>query len=58
MFATVLLEQGVPIHKISAMLGHSSITTTFQYYADVIDEEDRIIDFMNNTFAADGGNEL
>lgn len=56
MFATILLEQGVPIHKVSALLGHSSVVTTFQYYADIIDEEDKIIDFMNYTFIPDGGN--
>ena len=50
MYATILIEQGVPLVKISALLGHASVTTTFEYYCDVMDENDQIIDFMNNTF--------
>lgn len=50
MYATILLEQGVPLVKISALLGHASINTTFKYYCDVIDENDHIITFMNSNF--------
>lgn len=32
MFATILVEQGVPLAKISGLLGHSSVNTTFEYY--------------------------
>lgn len=49
-FATILIEQGVPIVKISALLGHTSVTTTFEYYADMMDENERVISFMNDTF--------
>ena len=51
LYATILIEQGVPIPKISALLGHSSVHTTFDFYLDVISEKERITAFMNNTFA-------
>ena len=50
MYATILVEQGVPLVKISALLGHSSVNTTFEYYCEVMDENDKIISFMNSTF--------
>lgn len=50
MYATILLEQGVSLVKISALLGHSSVNTTFEYYCDQMDENNRIMAFMNNTF--------
>lgn len=50
MYATILAEQGVPLLKISALLGHSSVHTTFEYYCEVMDEQERIVSFMNNSF--------
>lgn len=49
-FATILIEQGVPIIKISALLGHSNPHTTFEIYCDVMEERERILAFINNTF--------
>lgn len=50
MYATILLEQHVPLIKISAMLGHGSVHTTFEYYCEVMDENENILAFMNQIF--------
>lgn len=50
MFATILLEQGVSLIKISGLLGHSSINITFEFYCEVMDENEKIVDFMNQQF--------
>ena len=54
MYATILVEQEVPLMKISALLGHASVNTTYEYYCDVMDENEQIITFMNNTFVPGG----
>lgn len=54
MYATILLEKGVPLVKVSALLGHSSINTTFEYYAEVMDENEKIINFLNDQFVPGG----
>lgn len=56
MYATILTEQGVPLMKVSALLGHSSIHTTFEYYCEVMDEQERIMSFINDSFVPEGGN--
>ena len=56
MYATILTEQGVPLMKVSALLGHSSIHTTFEYYCEVMDEQERIISFMNDSFVPEERN--
>ena len=43
MYATVLIEMEVPLVKISALLGHSSVHTTFEYYCDVMDENEHCL---------------
>ncbi len=52
MFATILIENNVPLVKISGLLGHGSIHTTFEYYCDVMDEKGKIIASMNDKFPA------
>lgn len=54
-YATILVEQGVPLMKISALLGHSSVNTTFEYYCSMMDENEKIISFMNETFRVERG---
>lgn len=50
MFATILLERGVSIAKISGMLGHSSVHTTFEFYLEVMDADVKLMEFMNREF--------
>lgn len=50
MYATILIEKSVPLSQISALLGHSSISTTFEYYCGIINDDENIIAFMNNKF--------
>jgi integrase len=54
MYASILLEQGVPLVKISALLGHASVSTTFEYYCEILDEYEEIRGFMNNNFVPRG----
>lgn len=53
MFATILLERGVSIAKISGMLGHSSVHTTFEFYLEIMEEDAKMMDFMNREFVPD-----
>lgn len=50
MYASILTEQGVPLIKVSALLGHASVHTTFEYYCEVMDENEKIRSFLNNNF--------
>ncbi len=50
MYATILIEQNVALPKISSLLGHNSIHTTYNIYCGVMNDNDRILAFMNNKF--------
>lgn len=50
MFATILIERGVSIVKISSLLGHSSPNTTFEIYCGIMEERKKILSFINKTF--------
>ena len=50
MYATILLEQGVSLVKISGLLGHASIHTTFEHYCHVMEDDRRITGYLNKTF--------
>lgn len=39
-FATLLLEQGCPLEHVSKLLGHTSVMTTFNIYAGVVDDSE------------------
>lgn len=51
MYATILIENGVELVTISALLGHNSINTTFEYYCDVMEEDNNINSYLNTAFA-------
>ncbi len=55
MYATLRLEDGTSIEKLSALLGHSSIHTTFEHYCSVMDGRWQILNFFNKTFPCEGG---
>lgn len=50
MFATILIERNVSIAKISGLLGHSSVHTTFEFYLEVMDADAQIQDYLNREF--------
>ena len=50
MYGTILTEQNVELAKISALLGHDSIHTTFEFYCDVMEDTENINAYMNNEF--------
>lgn len=54
MCATILIEEGANLARISAYLGHTSIHTTFEYYCDVMDEKEKILSYINNIFSMGG----
>lgn len=53
-FATILAEEGVSLARISALLGHASVNTTFEYYVDQMGENKKIISFINDKFVKEG----
>ena len=52
MYATILIENDVELVTISALLGHNSVNTTFEYYCDVMEEDDNINSYLNTAFAS------
>ncbi|MBQ7818636.1 MAG: site-specific integrase [Bacteroidales bacterium] len=56
-FATIALESGLTLSKVSAMLGHSSIDTTFRLYCDISDELRYITAYINNEFVPENSDD-
>ncbi len=52
MYATILIENDVELVTISALLGHNSVNTTFEYYCDVMEEDGNINSYLNTEFAS------
>ena len=53
-YATILAEQGVSLARISALLGHASVNTTFDFYVDQMNDNMRIISYINDSFVTGG----
>ena len=45
-YASILIEMNVPIEKISKLMGHKSIGTTFDIYCGIIQGKDEIRNFI------------
>lgn len=52
-YASILLEQGYELPIISGALGHVSINTTYEMYADIIDGNKEILTYLNELYAMD-----
>ena len=49
-FCTILIEQGVPISKISKLMGHSSESTTFDLYCGIMDAKEELQKIVGDYF--------
>lgn len=45
-YASILIEQGVPLEKISRLLGHKSVRTTLDVYCGIIQAKEQIRDYV------------
>lgn len=52
-YASILLEQKYELPVISALLGHSSINTTYEFYADIIEANNEILTCLNELYAVE-----
>lgn len=50
LFATILIEEGMPLETISKALGHKSVSTTFEVYCGVIAAKEKITTLIDSSF--------
>lgn len=50
MCATLLLEEGTELAKISAFLGHTNTHTTFEYYCEICNGRNQILSYINEIY--------
>lgn len=48
MFATILIEQNVSLEKISKLMGHKSVLTTFELYCGIMESKKEIAETIEN----------
>lgn len=53
MFATIMIERGLPMAKVSGLLGHSSVHTTFEFYLEIMNADENMLKYMNEEFVYD-----
>lgn len=46
-YASILIEQNVPLEKISKLMGHKSVTTTFEIYCGIIQGKEHIRNYID-----------
>lgn len=49
-FATILIEQGMPLEEISKVMGHKSPSTTFEIYCGIIAAKEKITTLVDSFF--------
>lgn len=49
-FATILIEQGMPLEEISKVMGHKSTATTFEVYCGIIAAKEKITTLIDSSF--------
>lgn len=52
-YASILFEQKYELPIISALLGHSSVNTTYEFYVDIIEANNEILTCLNELYAID-----
>ncbi|WP_283680710.1 tyrosine-type recombinase/integrase [Parablautia sp. Marseille-Q6255] len=50
MFATILIEQGMPLENISKAMGHKSVSTTFETYCGIIAAKEETTALVDSSF--------
>lgn len=50
MFATILIEQGMPLENISKAMGHKSVSTTFETYCGIIAAKEKTTALVDSSF--------
>lgn len=47
-YASILIEQNVPLEKISKLMGHKSVSTTFEVYCGIVQAKEHIRKYVDS----------